>query len=119
MIGYAAGIFLLSSMSASEIDLPLLPIPFGDKIVHAVIYGGLALLALRAFRHAGGPEGARYALTLAIVATSVYGISDELHQLFVPNRHADPWDWLADTGGALAATLGWTRLVDPIRRDWR
>ena len=30
----------------------------------------------------------------------VFGISDEIHQWFVPNRQADIWDLLADTLGA-------------------
>lgn len=117
---YAAVIFILSSISAPEMSLPFLflwfPIPYGDKILHAVVYGGLALLALRAFRHAAGPKGAHYALGLAVVAAALYGVSDEIHQLFVPNRRADVWDWVADTGGALLATWGWTKCVATRRR---
>ena len=119
VIVYAAGIVFLSSTSGSHIRFPLLQVPFGDKILHAGLYGGLALLTMRAFRHAGGSDGARHALTLAIVATAVFGLTDELHQLFVPNRHADPWDWLADTAGAIAATLSWTKLGEPARESER
>lgn len=39
----------------------------------------------------------------AIIAASLYGASDELHQYFVPGRACDPIDWLVDTAGA---TLG-------------
>jgi VanZ family protein len=117
VVAYAAMIFLLSSLSVSELDLPVLRVPFGDKLAHAGLYGGFALLAMRAFRHAGGAEGARYAWVLGVVAAALYGLSDELHQVFVPNRHADAWDWLADTSGALVAALSWTRWVGPDRGD--
>jgi VanZ family protein len=40
---------------------------------------------------------------LAVLLASLYGVSDEAHQAFVPGRSADAVDWLADTVGALAA----------------
>lgn len=39
----------------------------------------------------------------AVALASLYGVTDELHQLFVPGRMCDPADWLTDT---LGATLG-------------
>ena len=43
---------------------------------------------------------------LAVAIASVYGITDELHQLFVPGRFCDPADWVVDTlGAALGALL--------------
>ena len=45
-----------------------------------------------------------WALALAAIAcASLYGVTDEFHQSFVPNRMCDPADWLTDT---LGATLG-------------
>lgn len=42
----------------------------------------------------------------ALVGASVYGASDELHQIFVPGRTCDPMDWLIDTiAAALAIAL--------------
>ncbi|MCL2632499.1 MAG: VanZ family protein, partial [Coriobacteriia bacterium] len=38
---------------------------------------------------------------IAIIIASLYGVSDEVHQYFVPTRHADPVDWMFDTIGAL------------------
>jgi VanZ family protein len=40
-----------------------------------------------------------YFFLIAAIA-SVYGITDEFHQSFVPGRDANIWDWLADTIGA-------------------
>lgn len=40
-------------------------------------------------------------LALAAVAiASLYGVTDEFHQSFVPDRACDPVDWLVDTAGA-------------------
>ncbi|MEG0621158.1 MAG: VanZ family protein, partial [Raoultibacter sp.] len=37
------------------------------------------------------------ACLLAIVCASLYGVTDEFHQLFVVDRMCDPLDWLIDT----------------------
>lgn len=42
----------------------------------------------------------RRACLLAIICASLYGVSDEIHQLFVPERMCDPVDWMVDTLGA-------------------
>lgn len=47
------------------------------------------------------PKACAYAVFFA----SLYGVSDELHQLFVPGRSCDPADWLVDTLAALIASL--------------
>lgn len=43
------------------------------------------------------------AVLLAIALASLYGASDEFHQLFVPQRSCDAADWAVDT---VAAALG-------------
>lgn len=66
-----------------------------DKVVHAGLYAVLgALLRLATGR-------TRWAVALG----SAFGVSDEIHQAFVPGRHADPWDWVADTLGAATGAL--------------
>lgn len=48
----------------------------------------------------------RKATMCAILIASAYGVTDELHQIFVPGRTCDPMDWLVDTiAAALAAAL--------------
>lgn len=42
----------------------------------------------------------RRACLIAIACGSLYGVSDEIHQLFVPGRMCDPVDWIVDTAGA-------------------
>ncbi|MFA5550030.1 MAG: VanZ family protein [Trueperaceae bacterium] len=66
-----------------------------DKIGHASAYavlGGLLTLAT------GRPW-------LAVLLATLFGISDEIHQYFVPGRHADVLDVAADAVGALIGAL--------------
>jgi VanZ family protein len=112
-VGFYAGvIFFLSSLSHPEDQLPsFLLQEVSDKILHAVEYGILSLLCYRAFRWAAGPAVARQAVVLAILTASVYGLTDEVHQAFVPLRDASWQDWLADTVGAALAAVGVGRII--------
>jgi VanZ family protein len=94
-------IFWISSI-ADPITLPGGPT---DKGAHALLYAGLGVLVARAL--AGGwrrPMTPRAALVAVLICT-VYGITDELHQRFVPTRDADVLDVAADAAGAIAAVM--------------
>ena len=53
----------------------------------------------------------RRACVLAITCASLYGVTDEFHQLFVPDRMCDPVDWLVDTlGASLGSGLAFSSL---------
>ena len=105
---YAGAIFFLSSQSHPEEQLPSFLLEnVSDKVLHAVEYGILAVLCFRTFRWAAGPAVALQAVVLAIVTASVYGVTDEVHQLFVPFRESSWQDWLADTIGAAIGALSW------------
>jgi VanZ family protein len=105
---YAGVIFYLSAQSHPEDQLPsFLLKDVSDKVLHAVEYGILALLCYRAFRWAAGPAVARRAVVLAIVVASVFGVTDEVHQFFVPFRESSWLDWLADTIGAAIGAISW------------
>lgn len=100
---YMAAIFFVSSLSAP-------PVPGGvsDKTLHVAAYTVLAILAVRAL--AGGLP-ARVRPRTAVVALAIavgYGITDEVHQMFVPGRHADVADVIADAAGAaIGVALCW------------
>ena len=92
-------IFWLSSISRP----PDLPGGVSDKAAHGLLYCGLGALLVRA--RAGGW---RRPVTLgiaagAIVVATLYGISDEIHQYFVPPRQVEVRDVLADALGASVA----------------
>ncbi|MGQ0812065.1 MAG: VanZ family protein [Nitrospiraceae bacterium] len=111
-IAYAVMIFYLSSLSHQEETLQSLLDEFGDKTFHMIEYGILAVLSYRAFRYAGGSWAAQYAAVLAMTVSIFYGASDEVHQAFVPLREASGWDLMADSLGAVAATLAWRTIAD-------
>jgi len=49
---------------------------------------------------------------LSIFASTAYGISDEIHQSFVPCRSADVMDVLADMVGSGMGVLGYSMLME-------
>lgn len=105
---YAGAIFFMSAQSHPEDQLPsFLLKEVSDKVLHAVEYGILSILCYRAFRRAAGSAVARQAVVLAILTASVYGLTDEVHQAFVPLREATWQDWLADTIGAVIGAMSW------------
>ena len=100
---YAGIIFYMSSQSHPEEQVPFV-IHFSDKALHALEYTVLGALCYRAFHATPRERWRRQAMLLAIVFTSLYGISDEIHQVFVPFREVSLVDWVADTiGGAIGA----------------
>lgn len=85
-----------------------LPIPSFfrfDKLAHFCVFGLLATSILRSL-----PPGIKpfHAMLIAFAATSLFGISDELHQSMTPGRTLDLYDWTADTAGALVAAIAYT-----------
>lgn len=96
---WAATIFWLSSQ-------PTLPdatsLFWGeDKLLHMGAYALLTWLLLWAEQ----PQKKSHAYYLAM-ASLLYGMSDEIHQHFVPPRQASLWDVCADgLGGWIAAVL--------------
>ncbi len=88
--------------------------PHFDKLLHFGAYGLLAALICRALNTAALFHGKPVRLiTCGIVLTTLYGLSDEWHQSFVPGRSAELADLLADFAGAL---VGSTICVKLLRR---
>jgi len=91
-VAYAGLIFFLSSQSSFPVPRPIWSF---DKVIHFVEYAVLAYLVGRALR----PW--KWAAPAAIVISTLYGVSDELHQSFVPGRMSDPYDVVADAVGSM------------------
>ena len=105
---YAGMIFYLSAQSHPEEQLPsFLLEDVSDKVLHAVEYAVLAVLCYRAFRWGVSGQVASHALLFAIVTASLYGMTDEAHQFFVPYRESSWQDWVADTAGAAIGAISW------------
>jgi VanZ family protein len=102
---YCSLIFFLSSQSNPTRYIPTyFAFPFSDKLVHGVEYGLLGILLYQAFKHTSHTIRS---VSLAIICALAFGISDEIHQWFVPHRHADMWDVLADAIGAIFFIVVW------------
>lgn len=102
-------LFVLSSLSHPEQYVPSLLLRTGDKTLHGVAYALLGILLYRVVVRAKG-EG-WCAVCLAILGSALYGVSDELHQAFVPLRTADGLDLMADILGASTGVFVWRWLV--------
>ena len=99
-IGYMALIFTLSSFS---LNMNVLKTGF-DKVVHMFEYACLAWLFYYSLIRTTRYTYFRIGL-LATAFTVLYGISDEIHQLFVPGRTFDIMDMVFDALGALTVYL--------------
>ncbi len=84
-------------------DLPEVGFVPTDKLLHALVFGGLALILLRAegalLPH--WPIAKRFAG--ALLGSSILGALLEVCQSFTTYRSADVLDWVADTVGSLLA----------------
>jgi VanZ family protein len=68
--------------------------------VHVAAYAGLGALSARATGK-GLRDVSWRAVLAAVVISSLYGVSDEYHQLFVPGRSFDILDMVADIIGSI------------------
>jgi len=98
VIGLCLFIFWQSSYP-TIISAPLFP--FDDKVLH---FGAYALLAFLTARDLFA-EKPFWSLTkikiIAIAFACLFGLSDEIHQAFIPSRDASIGDFLADCAGSI------------------
>lgn len=95
---YAAFIFYLSSRTWTGAPL----FPGADKIIHLAIYavlGALCVWSLTGTAFMKRPV----IVPLAVAMTALYGISDEVHQMYVAGRTAEVYDFISD---AIGGTIG-------------
>jgi VanZ family protein len=95
-IAWMTAIFVQSSIS--YLTVPDMGFSAQDKIAHGVEYAILGWLLTRALLV---QRQARNAIWLAMVIACCYGVTDEIHQGFVPGRYADVGDIIADCVGAI------------------
>ena len=95
-----AMLFGLSSLST----LPTPPGQVSYYHVHLAAYAGLAAVTARALAKGRLRNVSWRVLGGAIAIASLYGVTDEYHQLFVPGREFDVLDLVADTIGSIVGT---------------
>jgi hypothetical protein len=101
--------------AASSIpDLRTIPGGISDKSGHGIGYGILGAVLIRAL--AGGRlNGVTWwRAGLAVVLATLYGVTDEFHQSFVPGRSPDRFDVLADCVGAAVTVV----VIAGLARAW-
>jgi VanZ family protein len=96
-----AMIFVLSSFST----LPSPPGGLSFYHAHFAAYAGLGILTVRALSR-GFRRLSWIAILGAVVISTLYGLSDEYHQRFVPGRTFELLDLAADCAGSIAGALG-------------
>ena len=101
---YAIGLFVLSSIpDLSPPDLGFQP---QDKVYHFVFYASYAFFVARSFFAQSRWLRIKNSFVFySIIFTALYGVSDEIHQYFVPGRVFSIFDILANSLGAIAGTL--------------
>ena len=125
---YAAFLFYLSSLSSPPdpvrsgildailhfflekgwefLAYPFYPIyRYPDKAAHILLYMNLGILINFTLRESSNSTLKNYPGAASLFIGSIYGISDEIHQIFVPYRTPDVLDFAADFTGLLIAQL--------------
>ncbi len=102
---YMAGVWVLSSFGSpitGYVDATGIP----DFFWHLVLYAGLCLLAIAAFRTTW-PTQPMWVLSVAGAGLAfIYSILDEIHQRLIPGRGFEAQDIAGNLAGVLlAATL--------------
>ncbi len=99
LIVYWITLFILTTIPADNV--PRL-FENQDKYEHFIAYCGLAiLLSLTLYFQRSSILISSKAFLFALLFILAYGAVDELHQLFVPGRYCDFYDWLADSSGGI------------------
>lgn len=94
---YALVIFFFSSLPSDQVPSPF---PGIDKLLHLVEYIPFGFLLLRAFSGSFRVTPLQ-ALLWGIFVLTLYALSDEVHQLFVPGRYFSYLDMVFDVIGGL------------------
>ncbi len=136
-IAYALMIFYLSSRSDIQIPTNIFKIPILyairdllenagiyfvtdllkyayahlDKVAHMFLYFGLGVFLHMTFRHSDNPIMTKYAAPFAFFVGILYGISDEIHQTYVPGRTGNIQDLFANGIGLFLAQIIFLALV--------
>jgi VanZ family protein len=100
LIVYCLALYIQSDYPSPE-KIPTFT--FADKILHFGAYGLLGILFFRAYETLPLKANKTLLILMSIGSATLYGLSDEIHQYFVPFREADIMDVVANTIGSICA----------------
>ncbi len=109
LLFYCLLIFFLSGQS--DLD-SVSPVAIPDKIAHLVEYSGFGFLLMRLLRYLEPEAEFVKHLIWVLSIALLYGLSDEFHQLYVPNREFSWMDMLADGAGGYFGARIWMILME-------
>lgn len=101
---YCLLIFWLSGQSDPG---RLSPFVVPDKIAHILEYLGFGFLLMRMLTFLDPEQDVVRQLIWVLSGALLYGLSDEIHQYFVPGREFSWMDLLADGAGAYLGARLW------------
>ncbi|MBI4832086.1 MAG: VanZ family protein [Candidatus Lindowbacteria bacterium] len=99
-IAYCSFLFYLSSIPSFPVPPPF---PYFDKLVHFCLFGGLSATLAVGLHRARHEYNHKTLFVVPVVFSAFYGLSDEIHQVFVPGRTFAVSDIAADALGSAAA----------------
>jgi VanZ family protein len=111
--------FLIYVQSAYPSPDRLPNIPHIDKLLHFGAYAVLGILFFRTFESLPIDNSLKVVMILGILSSTLYGISDEIHQHYVPYRSADIWDGVANLLGSIFGVFAYRYLLKRHRGPLR
>ena len=99
LIVYAIAIYVFSCMH--KVPLPQIDRLSTDKIYHVIEYSMLGYLLMRVFDFKMAGRKTWLLVLSSSLLGALYGVSDEIHQYFVPGRYFSYWDMAADGVGTV------------------
>ncbi|NOZ91495.1 MAG: trypsin [Epsilonproteobacteria bacterium] len=86
-------------------------IPYGDKIMHGLLYGVMALLLnygldFKSYKFLG------FNMQIGAIVVLTFAGLEEITQYWLPSRTCDVWDFVADVAGVLIFSILGAKYVD-------
>jgi VanZ family protein len=114
LIIYCLAIYIQSGLPGPE-QIP--DVRFLDKFMHFGAYALLGVLFFSAYETLPLAKFKNLLILISIGSATLYGISDEIHQFFVPSRQADIMDVIANTIGSICGVIfyyWWKNRKEPV-----
>lgn len=102
VLAYCAAIFIQSAFPTPD-SLPSFPL--SDKVMHFFAYAVMGGLFYRALGMSFPQWRVSRIVFISVLLTTLYGVSDEIHQSFVASRMSEGADVLADLAGGIFGAL--------------
>lgn len=95
---------LIGTSIPSDVSVEIFEL--SDKLKHFLAYMILAfLLGLNLHFQEKWEFAIKNYFFITLLITLIYGAADEIHQIWIPNRSAEFYDWLADLLGSLVGII--------------